>query len=224
MITDLTKAKKYDCPVKFTITGCEAGWVDIDCNFNGEVLRFAVSHIGDLPMALLEVAFLLHSIYDYNGGMFRYIRLDDETEGITDQDGHKWSAELGATFQWDEEPRLNKWHIYYEQKDFGKEDFDLIIKIDRITDIHKKYKFVVSYRDFCYAVAKLFTDALKKYGFWGYTRGSYSDYIVVKDLLIVKAYALGLLQTKIWYEGDYPKRDYFELPFEQELELLNFDM
>ena len=225
MIKDLTKAKKYDCPVKFEVTNCEAGWVDMKCDFRGIVLTFAVSDIGDMPSTLIEVAYMLHSNYDNYVEVLRNIKVDDEVSDITDQFGSGgWDANLGATFCWDEEPRSNDWHVYYDKKDFGKEDYDLIIEIKRSIGCYEEYRFVVTYRDFCYAIAKCFTDVIKKYGFSGYDTRSYQDYVIVRHLLIVKAYALGLLGTWIgWRDGNLDM-DYFDLTFDQELELLRMDM
>lgn len=218
----LEEAIMYDCPTKFTITNCEAGWTDIDCNFSGTVLNFNVSYIGRQPTALIEVAFLLNSFYDNNEGLLD-IHVDDEQE-VVDQEGNEgWNASLGAEFLWDEEPRINEWHIASAPEDFGKEDYNLTINIVRSTgEGEEKYDFTVSYRDFCYAVAKCFTDALKQYGFYGYDTGSYTDRIVVRHLLIVKAYALGILSTRI--SSDRTIGDIWNLSFEDEMKLLAMDM
>lgn len=218
----LEEAIIYDCPTKFTITKCEAGWTNINCDFNGTVLNFNVSCIGRQPTALVEVAFLLNSFYDNYEGLLD-IHVDEEQE-VVDQEGNEgWTASLGAEFLCDEEPRINEWHITSAPEDFGKEDYNLNINIVRSTgEGEEKYDFTVSYRDFCYAVAKCFTDALKQYGFYGYDTRSYTDRIIVRQLLIIKAYALGILSTKIsacWELGDE-----WNLDFEEELKLLVMDM
>lgn len=222
----LEEAKVFDCPVKFTITDCDAGWVDMNCNFNGNKLYFRISELGDLPTALTEIAFMLHSEYDNQSALLRNIKLDEEVFDVADQGGNNgWFTNLGGTFQWDEEPRLDNWHIYYNEEDFGKDDYDLTIEIERLNgEDEDKYKFVVPYREYCYAVAKCFTDALKKFGFNSYDKGSYTDHINVRHLLIVKAYALGILGTYIGFEGDGINCDRYNLTFEEELKLLAMDM
>lgn len=218
----LEEAKIYNCSTKFTITDCDAGWTDIECDFSGKKINFKVSYVGEQPTALLEVAYLLNSKFDNYTGLL-HIEVDDD-ETVVDQEGNEgWTANLGASFQWDEEPRLNDWHISFAPKDFAKEDFDLTIDITRSTgEGEDNYSFIVPYRDFCYAVAKCFTDALKKYGHYGYGLGTYTDHIVVKQLLVVKAYALGLLSTRISASLDV--YDPYDLSFEDELKLLAIEM
>ncbi len=88
-------------------------------------------------------------------------------------------------------------------------------------------------RDLCYAVAKACTEAIRKYGFYGYsssTGGScngYGDGINVEKLLFLKAYALNALEirelTTVWEEADSWEHSECS-SFEKELELLLFDM
>ena len=88
-------------------------------------------------------------------------------------------------------------------------------------------------RDLCYAVARGCTEALKKYGFTGYTLstgGSYlGDGFNIEELLFVKAYALNALEVcKAKIEWRNPNPDYLgeakSTDFADELELLLFDM
>jgi hypothetical protein len=83
----------------------------------------------------------------------------------------------------------------------------------------------------CYAIAKGYTEALKKYGFQGYLRSTGMQYIgdtfEMEELLFVKAYALDAMESRelstAWEE---PKswRGAEKSSFEKEIELLLFDM
>ena len=88
-------------------------------------------------------------------------------------------------------------------------------------------------RDLCYAVARGCTEALKKYGFKGYTLSTGGSYIGdgfnIEELLFVKAYALNALEVcKAKLEWRNPKPNYLgkakSTSFADELELLLFDM
>ena len=86
-------------------------------------------------------------------------------------------------------------------------------------------------RDLCYAVARGCTEALKKYGFKGYTKtsGGYDvgDSFSIEKLLFVKAYALGVLDVckaeELW-KNPNSWRTIEATNFEKEMELLLFDM
>ena len=36
---------RYDCPIKFSITNCEAGWTKLEAEINGEHIDFIISGI-----------------------------------------------------------------------------------------------------------------------------------------------------------------------------------
>ena len=91
-------------------------------------------------------------------------------------------------------------------------------------DYGKTYQeYTVNDRDFCYAVAKACTEAIKEFGFYGYRYSTESQPIKIHQLLFLKAYALGNMDARdltVVDEGlDFCKSD-----FEKELELLLFDM
>lgn len=108
-------------------------------------------------------------------------------------------------------------------KELGRQDFPLEVAIDIWNvDDTKSYKFTVMFRDLCYAVAKCFTDALKTYGFDGYHTGTFTDDINIRQLLVIKAYALGILSNFVAIEGKPEFR--YDFTYEEELQLLAMDM
>lgn len=96
----------------------------------------------------------------------------------------------------------------------------------------RSFQYTVEARQLCYAIAKAATQALKKYGFWGYHSSSgsgecFGDSINVEQLLFIKAYALNVLKVRelkpVWRNP----RNWMGADgssFEEELELLLFDM
>ncbi len=219
----LDKAKKYDCPIKFTISKCEAGWTNMTCDFDGTVLKFTISDFGDQPSALIEAAQAFHADEDNYDGLLK-IKVERE-DNIPDLDGFYWDSVVVRTcFTWEEEPEDARWQISLDPKFYGPENFPLDITIDRwnTDNITQSYRFTVMYRDLCYAVAKCFTEALKTYGFNGYHAGSYTDDTNIRQLLVIKAYALSILSNHVAFEGK-PEFKY-EFTFEEELRLLGMDM
>ena len=96
-----------------------------------------------------------------------------------------------------------------------------------------EYRYVIDGKDLCYAVAKAYTEVLKKFGFYGYytaTAGDSScsgDVIPIYMFLFIKAY--GLMNMEARELRDVPGCRWEDDrtvagSFERELELLLFDM
>ena len=220
---DFIKAKKYDCPLKFTVSDCESGWTHMIFDFNGIKIETYISYLGYQPSALLEATRIFHSheiSYD-EGHSYSHIDIE-KTEDVDSPEGIWDVVPMVVGFQWDEEPMLTTWTIIRDAKDIGKEDFPLKIRIARTTDKVVNYEFTVQYRDLCYAVAKCYTELLKQYGFSGYYHGSYGDDLNIRQLLEIKGYALGL--TSNLYAEDETKSYRLQLTPDEELELLKMDM
>lgn len=219
----LDNAKTYNCPLRFTITECEAGWTHLVCDFNGTFLEFHISCVlGNQPSALIEAVQVFHSHEDGYDGLLN-VEVDRE-DNLPDMEGNCWDdAPVNVSFEWEEEPRRDSWKISLVKKELGRADFPLDISISiRDGDETQIYNFEVMFRVLCYAVAKCFTDALKKFGFDGYHYGSYYDDINIRQLLVIKAYALGLLNNHVAREGKPEFR--YDFTYEEELQLLMMDM
>ena len=216
-------AKKYDCPLKFTVSDCESGWTNMVFDFNGTVIKSDISYLGYQPSALLEATRIFHSHeISYDEG-YGYSHIDiEKTEDVGSPEGIWDVVPMVVGFQWDEEPMLTTWYIIREAKDIGKKDFPLIIRITRTNDKVVNHEFTVHYRDLCYAVSKCYTELLKRYGFLGYFHRSYGDDINIRQFLEIKGYALGL--TSNLYAEDETKSYRLQLTPDEELELLKMDM
>ncbi len=91
-------------------------------------------------------------------------------------------------------------------------------------DYGKTYKeHFVNDRDFCYAVAKACTEAIKQFGFYGYRYSTESEPIKIHQLLFLKAYALSNMEARELTVVD-DGLDCCKSNFEKEMELLLFDM
>ena len=95
--------------------------------------------------------------------------------------------------------------------------------------IHRTY--MVDGHTLCYAAARAYTRALKKYGFYGYYRSTCAnedgDIIPMHEFLFLKAYALNKMDvrklTTVW-NGGKSWHHAEGTPFENELGLLLIDM
>ena len=94
-----------------------------------------------------------------------------------------------------------------------------------------KFKYTVDGRDLCYAIARGYTEALKKYGFQGYLRSTGMQYLgdvfEMEELLFIKAYALDAIEArelKTAWERPKSWMGAKSSSFEKEMKLLLFDM
>jgi hypothetical protein len=125
-----------------------------------------------------------------------------------------------AKFYWDEEGSLINWVL--ERKPNLARDFPVKVNIEIRRDVYKEYNFEFLYKDLCYAVAKTCTKALKEHGFWGYHYSTYHEDINIRQLLYLKAVALGCFEIR---KLDSHPSGHGEISnLEEELELLLFDM
>lgn len=208
---------REDCPVNFEVLPREAGWADVKCCINTIEFTSFVATIWhtSIPTGLLETAYFF---LDYDNEHEEFLVETEEYEGVfVDNDGNEWAdVPEKVRFVWDEEPSTYEWNISFDLQYFHKPDVMLNITVKRSSDSEiKTYKFNVWLSDFAYAVAKCFTECLKKYGINTYHVYTWDDDINIRQLLVVKAFALGLLS-----KGD----EVLNLNFEDELKLLQLDM
>ena len=157
---------RKDCPVKFEVCTREAGWADVNCCINAIEFTSYVATIWhtSIPTGLLETAYFF---LDYDNRHENFLVETEEYEGVfVDNDGNEWADVPGKVrFVWDEEPSTYEWNISFDLQYFHKPDAMLNITVKRSSDSENKtYKFNVWLSDFAYAVAKCFTECLKKYG------------------------------------------------------------
>ena len=191
-----------------------AGWAYVYLTVNGERHTFTISTVlGYEFNALLEGLYYMNpnvedtldsdfcphcQIFDY---IFRVGEMDGTTsyEVETLEEGYKKigrnygicvdAIPYKIEFTWMDEPGGTKWVI--ERPKNYEPVFDLKIHIE--TDSNgeeEKIDFKISYKEFCYAVAKAATEALKKHGLLGYHKSIFYADMNLRCLLRLKAYAL----------------------------------
>lgn len=207
---DLTKAKKYDCPIKMEIIECDDyGDTVLMCSINGveHIINNSCWSAGD------STSFLIDAVSIYNWSIEKYlIRSSLRFNECSLNERQVYEIDI----DWDDEGPDTWFYLRVNEADFEKDDF--IIELEMEFDSGETRIYRVQYRDLCYAVAKCFTDLLKKYGIFKYRKKTMYDYIDIERLIGLKAYALGLI-------GRTGKgKQLHNFSFDQELELLNFDM
>ncbi len=119
-------------------------------------------------------------------------------------------------------------HWNYPVED-GEDPIEISINSTR----NAPYTCTVDGHDLCYAVAKAYTEAIKKYGFYGYyssTGGNcngFGDVIDLNMILFIKAYALNVMEVRNLETVWKAKRGWEHAEgtsFDKEIELLLFDM
>lgn|GEM_PF-3428950 len=225
---------KRDCGINMRLVPYGGGWTDVYLDIQGDSHYFIISNVmGDQFEDLLAILYCLypgnaHESYQYVPNMDMKHALKKATKNgyvtvrIAD-DTHDWEGVCAdipwkARFAWYDEEAGCSWELEREPN----EDLDFDLKI-RIAFNDERFEYQVRYADFCYAVAKTCTEALKKHGFTGYHEATQTQDINLHHLLFVKGIALNNLEacrvTRYKEKGQGETSD-----FSKELELLLFDM
>ena len=208
------KLQKRDCNIKVHIEPLGTALLAVSFDFGDKKLEYTPSTaMGD---QFGEFVCALYTLYCEN----RNGRLDGHCEWNKREHHSNDKHEIQATtvtVDWDDEGT----NMTIEMT--KPLDGDTIL-LRSSMDYGKTYQeYTVNDRDFCYAVAKACTEAIKEFGFYGYRYSTESQPIKIHQLLFLKAYALGNMDARdltVVDEGlDCCKSD-----FEKELELLLFDM
>lgn len=228
------KLSKRNCGMEMRLVPYGAGWTDVYFNIGDDKLYFIITSVwSDQFSKLLEVLYYLHPgqndpkcngdveywdgvCQDINGKsvVIKIMEYCEECPAIIRPIPHR------AELHWDEEGSSSHW--VFTRDPTEDEDFELQIDICIHRDEEKHYSYKVRYKDFCYAVAKTYTEVIKSYGIYGYHYSTYEDDINLRHFLFVKAVALDCLDIRTLKDnGD---RLGESTSFEKELELLLFDM
>ena len=97
-----------------------------------------------------------------------------------------------AEFVWDEEPNSIRWTI--EKPLTIQDDFTLKIKIELSGENCREYVYEVDFREFCYALTKALTEAVKTVGICGYCNETWRGDFKVEQFILVKAFALNRME------------------------------
>ena len=212
------KLQKRECGIKMKIVPYSGGWTDVYINFGDEELYFIISYCTEDNFT--DFMRRLYHLYPNRNDPED---VENEVDYVTEEVGDSvykliaWKTE----FTWDEEGAYSKW--YLERRANEDTEFDLHIDILTSRKEDKVYHYVVSYKELCYAVAKGYTEMIKKHGFMGYHQAVYSEDVCMRYFLFLKAYALDSLEM-IRIKHFEEKGEGEQSSLEKELELMLFYM
>ena len=231
------KLNKRDCGIRVRLTPIGADFMRVHFRIGGDNHYFYPSCVmGDQFSSFLTAVYCLYNEgYDYHQLHMRQWkrRFGCVFEHPNEENGNRYFKSI--PLRWDEEGHTID--VTLSRRSAAKDYFSIVPEgmPDPINlTFHYcrgTFNYTVDGRDLCYAVARGYTEALKKYGFQGYLRSTGMQYIgdvfEMEELLFVKAYALGALearelkekwqQPKGWMSADSSS-------FEKEMELFLFDM
>lgn len=231
---DFLQLNKRNCPIQLELTpyGCDdlyVRWVLNDREFHFYPRSIWCGEFNGFVNAV-------YNLYHEKGDQHKYPCNSNRryrgprVAGLKPQE-----VELTVGIWWD---RIEYNSITFQRVDSCEtEDFfalspDPIRIVIRRRDTRKAEVFTVDGKDLAYAIGKAATEAIKKYGFYGYFRSTGSneecgDYFLMHEILFFKAYALDTMEvrelTTVWEDEDHWHHAE-ATPFESELELLLFDM
>lgn len=193
-----------------------AGWEYVYLTVNGERHKFVISTVlGYSFSVLLEGLYYMNpDLYDPldsdfcpHRDIFDYVYRVEEIDGVSsyivetmEEGEQKIGRKIGfgvsdipyrIKFSWKDEPGSTEWLIEKPKNDEPIFDLDIHIVNYSQSAEKKVIDFKISYKEFCYIVAKAATEALKKHGILGYHQSVYYEDMQLRCLLRLKAYALG---------------------------------
>ena len=229
------KLNKRNCEIRVRLTPVGADFMRVHFRIGGDNHYFYPSCVmGDQFSSFLSAVYCL-----YNEGCDYHTlhkRQWKKRFGV-DPWEYPWQEGKNSFYKslpitWDEEGRIIE--VTVSRRSPIEEVFpDGVPDPITVSFSYKKqqFQYTVDGRELCYAVAKGYTEAIKKYGFQGYLRSTGMQYLGdafdMEELLFVKAYALSAMEAremkKAW---EHPKgwMSAEASSFEKELELLLFDM
>jgi len=226
------KWQKRDCPIRMEIVPYGAGWEDVTLDICGDHHWWSVSGcLGDGFGALVESLYALYPYQSYHEHEERWLTDCDEyvadykdgqyanLRPRTEKDSYYYTFPEAAGFYWDLEGHGVEWKLTRESG--AKRDFAL--EIDLEEDGKPKSHYEVRYSDFCYAVGKAITEALKKHGFAGFHTSVWESDVNVRHLCFLKACGMGAPDSMQPFESA-EKGEGAVSSFAEEIELLMFDM
>lgn len=227
------KLNKRNCDMRIRLTPCNGDFLKVHWRIDGENYYFLASGImGSQFSAFLSAVYGLYEEKDHS----HYLNCKDNDDIIHEYPHNRKDKKhfFKTSVSWDGEgPYYAITFVRNSETEEPVLEYDKPDPVQvRIESSGQNIKeCTVDGRDLCYAVAKGCTEALKKYGFKGYTisTGGYDvgDSFDMEKLLFVKAYALGTLVVckteELWaVPNGWAKAEAAD--FQKEIELLLFDM
>ena len=207
--------KKRNCGIDIKLTPSGAQFLHFEMDIQGDRLEFLpASTMGDQFGAIISALYTLFHEKDDGHEEWRHREyLSDEKHVV---------HTVVTKVEWDNEGDVIE--IIMSRKcevDIDYENDLINIELRNYDELLKKY--TVKTKDLCYAVAKAYTEVLKKYGFYGYRYSTEYDYFILHQLLYIKCFALGNFEARELTPNS-ENAGALQTSFEKEIELLMFDM
>lgn len=202
--------QKRDCGIKMMFHNLRAGWLEMDFDIEDKHFQFTSSYcVGNGIEDLISIIYHLNP----KRQSFEYDIRVSQT---------KYNTPISTKLTFDEEGSWINWKI--EREDTKEIDCNLTIflTVYRGGDGEEQnYKFIVRYKDFCYALAKACTEMLKEYGIVGYWQSYWRQGFPLREFLEIKAVALDDFS---YIDTTYDKNDGERSNLNKEIEFLLLDM
>ena len=243
--------QKRECPITMKLMPQGAGWEEIELVMQGNCHKYYVTEVyPDGFWALVNALCILYPSQEYflrenrdAGDGVEYLDKYKDGQYICAHsytkeeyaDANRTSAKAGfvytgnekkVEFDWDEEDDHGvHWSILRHYS--SGVDFDISLELKEWDDRNMReqppgtFSYNVSYSDFCYAVGKAITEAVKSYGFGGFAWST--SCVDVHQLCFLKACGM----KKPWFFGKIMDEEHMcgeKTLFKDEMEVLNFDM
>ena len=243
--------QKRKCPISMKLMPQGSGWEEIELVIEGKCHKYYVTEVyPDGFWALVNALYVLYPRREYflrkgrdvGDGMECIDKFKDGQYICTypyaqeeyavayrtcAKNGFVYTGnEKRVEFAWDEEDDHGvAWSISRHYS--SGVDFDITLELKEWDENNMRseppgtYTYTVSYSDFCYAVGKAVTEAVKSYGFGGFAWST--SCVDVHQLCFLKACGMG----KPWFFGRIMDEEHAcgeKTSFKDEMEVLDFDM
>jgi len=189
------KLKARDCPLKIEYRPRGAGWTRIViCVGDKEHYISSSGYTGDQFGDLVNMLFCFNSSGKFGGFSQEGYRDKKHIESVYDQviGGKKWDAiPIRGEIEFDGEQQ--GYTLIFEREPTLHADFDvkMTVIMDEYTSNKAEYHYTFRYKDICYAVAKAYTDAIKRFGLTGlFVSNGWLPPVDINQMLYLKAFAL----------------------------------
>ena len=232
------KLNKRECSISIELVPCGADMLKIIMVIGEDRHIFwASSVMGYQFFSFVEAIYQLYSEVPDTHHIVNYGTIHKAVFSYPDDDPSLQEDEIRVktSFSWDGEGMsyttitLNRKCRHWNYPSDGKD----LIELSITNSQEDPFVYIVDGHDLCYAVAKAYTETIKKHGIYGYylsTGGNCNgigDTIDLHMILFIKAYALDAMEVRelktVW-KGDQRWQKAVGTSLNKEIELLLFDM
>ena len=219
------KLTRRDCPVKIVLTPCRPYYIEVDFEIGGDQHQFTPDISEHFFSRLMGAIFAL-----YFEGHDSHRVPQARSYHTPVSGGHE--ALISSEVSWSKNEDQEKITFSRVSSDWPgvppkkrADPITVTVSYKCLDDKSDMFTYIVDGRELCYAVGKAATDAIKKFGFHGYSHSTSdsnteADLIDMNQLVFLKAYALRAMEARTLKENGWG----FSSTLAEELELILFEM